>query len=205
MLFFLTQLSIRWQFEHSVTNSILSTILKGTFPSATLSFCLHLPADAFALWNLLSTPHYLWSRMEKTKTTQARQPYPIYPCTWRNVSESNHIFGVFFRFSLGLFGKLGFGWVGLVWNSFGVVCFYLDWAFLFGFFYIYTHFYCSLKYFLHKSHRFMYPEDWLADWCLFGQWWPTYIIISVLHLVRKYRNLKKKIEEGVTIVFFFFF
>lgn len=136
---FLTQLSTGRQFEHSITNSILSTVLKGTFPSLTLSPCLHLPTDAFALWDLLSTPHYLWSRMGKTTTTQGRQPYPIYPFTWRNVSEGQRQL----RFFLFLWGfcEVGFSWVGLVRCGLWVVCFYLFGAFLvFGVFYIYTHF-----------------------------------------------------------------
>lgn len=165
MLFFLTQLSTRRQFEHSISNSILSTILKGTFPSLTLSPCLHLPTDAFALWNLLSIPPYLWSRMEKTTTTQGKQPYPIYPCTWRDISEWERQLHFLLRFFLFLGGGVGFGWVSLVPGGVWVVCFYLvgPFSFVWVFLNIYTHFHCSLKYFLHKSHRFTYAEDWIAD------------------------------------------
>lgn len=133
MGFFLPRLSSRRQFEHSIANSILSRILKGTFPSLPISPCLPLPTDAFALWNLLSTPPYLWSRMEKTKTTRGRQPYPIYPCTQKEWERQlDFLFVCFFYF-------LFFGGEGLV------GCGEELWGFVVGGFFFSFHFYCSLK------------------------------------------------------------
>lgn len=81
--FWWLRLSSGSPFDYLITNSLLRIILKGTFPSLPFFPPLHLPTEASpAPWNLLSTPRYLWSWMEKKQNNIVQLPYPI--CTQKD-------------------------------------------------------------------------------------------------------------------------